>query len=73
MVAAELALAIGGEGLVACGAGEVVEGLRGLVYQEQVGVPPFLAAGIRAEYPFLALGNLDDLLAAFPASIDITR
>ena len=69
-MAAELSIgiAVGGEGLVAIGAGEVVEGSRALVDQEQVGAPPFLAACIAAEDPLLALGNLDDFLAALLAN-----
>ena len=45
----------------------VVMGLRAGVYKEQVGAPPFLAACIGAEDPFLAFGNLDDFLAALLA------
>jgi len=68
-MAAELALgiAVGSEGFVAVCAGEVVEGGRALVDQEQVGAPPFLTACIAAEDSLLALGNLDDLLAALLA------
>lgn len=68
-MAAELALGIsvGGEGFVAVRTGEVVEGGRALVDKEQVGAPPFLAACIGAEDPFLAFGNLDDFLAALLA------
>ena len=44
-----------------------MEGSRALVYQEQVGSPPFLAACISAEDPFLAFGHLDDFLAALLA------
>ncbi len=42
-------------------------GLRVGIYQELVGAPPFLAACIAAEDPFLALGNLGDFLAALLA------
>lgn len=60
-------IAVSSEGLLAIRAGEVVEGSRALVYQEQVGAPPFLAACIAAEDPLLAFGNLDDFLSAFLA------
>ncbi len=68
-MAAELAprISVGSEGLVAVCTGEVVEGSRALLDQEQVGAPPFLAACITAEDPLLALGNLEDLLAALLA------
>lgn len=42
-------------------------GLRAGVYQELVRSPPFLAACIAAEDSLLALGHLDDLLAALLA------
>ena len=44
-----------------------MEGSRALVDKELVGAPPFLAACIGAEDPFLAFGNLDDFLAALLA------
>jgi hypothetical protein len=68
-VAAELALGIsvGGEGLVAGSACEVVEALGRLFDQELVGAPPFLAAGVGTEDLLLTLGNLDDLFAALLA------
>jgi|GEM_PF-5545586 len=66
---AELApgIAVGGEGFIAVCTVEVVEDRRALVYQEQVGAPPFLAACIGAEDPLLAFGNLGDFLAALLA------
>lgn len=69
-MAAELSIgiAVGGEGLVAIGAGEVMPGSRVGIYQELVGTPPFLAACIGAEDPLLTLGNLDDFLAALLAN-----
>lgn len=69
VVAAELTLclAVDRKGLFAGRADEMVEGLRGLADHEQVGIPPFLAADIGAENSLLALGNLDDLLAAMLA------
>jgi hypothetical protein len=68
-VAAEpaLGISVGGEGFSAGGAGEVVQALGRLFDQELVGAPPFLAAGGSTEDPLLALGNLDDLLAALLA------
>jgi len=68
-MAAELALgiAVGCEGFVAVCAGMVVMSLRVGIYQELVRAPPFLTACIAAEYPLLALGNLDDFLSAFLA------
>ncbi len=68
-MAAELALGIsvGGEGLSAGSTGEVVEALGRLFDKEEVGTPPFLAAGVGAEDLLLALGNLDDLFAALLA------
>ena len=68
-MAAELALGIsvGGEGLSAGSAGEAVEALGRLFDQELVGAPPSLAAGVGAEDPLLALGNLDNFLAALLA------
>ncbi len=68
-MAAELALGISvcSEELPAGSASEVVETLGRLFDQELVGAPPFLAAGVGAEDPLLALGNLDNLLAALLA------
>jgi len=68
-VAAEpaLGISIGCEGFSAGGAGEVVQALGRLFDQELVGAPPLLAAGVGAEDPLLALGNLDNLLAALLA------
>jgi len=68
-VAAEpaLGISVGGEGFSAGGAGEVVEALGRLFDQERVGAPPLLAAGVGAEDPLLALGNLDNLFAALLA------
>ncbi len=60
-------ISVGSEGFVAVCTGEVVEGSRALVYQEQVGAPPFLAACIATEDPLLAFGHLYDFLATLLA------
>jgi len=60
-------IAVGCEGFVAVCTCEVVEGSRALLDQEQVGVPPFLAAGIGAEDTLLALGHLYNFLSALLA------
>ena len=66
-----LAVAIGCEGLVTAGAGVFIDGLA--VDLIEMGVPPLIPAGVRAELCLFPAGDLHEGLSAAAAAAHVRR
>jgi hypothetical protein len=66
-----LAVAVGREGLVAAGAGVFIDGLA--VDLIEMGVPPLIPAGVRAELCLFPAGDLHEGLSAAAAATHVRR